>query len=122
MIQRARAINGDDVLGYAVVGFKEGHTEGQIEDLLALKGRFDVAYALLDYACGCLDEFGLNTVFYQVVVGHPYQGLSRRKGFIDTRSKPSILFDYHSYHKKSEVQFLKHTVPGQVYFNYADTV
>jgi hypothetical protein len=58
----------------------------------------------------------------QVVEGHPYHELSRRKDFIDTGSRPSILFDYLSYHKKNEVSFLKNTVPSQVYFNYADTL
>ena len=117
-----QAVDGEEVLGYAVVGFKEGHSEGQVEDLLALKDRMDVAEALLDHAYSYLDDLGINTVFYQVVEGHPYQMLSRRKGFINTRSRPSILFDYLSYHKKSEVPFLKHTAPSQVYFNYADTL
>ena len=118
-----QAMDGGVVLGYAVVGVKEGSTEGQVEDLLSLNGRLDVVDALLDYACECLDDLGLNTVFYQVVEGHPYQDLSRRKGFINSRSRPIIRFDYSKYWAdKSGIQFLNHTIPSQVYFNYAETV
>jgi hypothetical protein len=120
---KLQAMKGDEILGYAVIGFKEGHSEGQIEDLIALKDRLDVADALLDYACKYLDDLGLNTVFYQVVDAHPYQELSRRKGFIDSRSKATIRFDYSSYWKnKCGIQFLKQTAPSQVYFNYAETI
>lgn len=117
MIQAAKE---DEVLGYTVIGFKEGSAEGQIEELLALRDREDVAYALLDFGCNCLDELGVNTVYYQVVEGHPYQGLSGRRGFVDSRSKPNIQST--SVEGSEEDQFLKDAMPGQVYFNYAETV
>lgn len=56
-----QAVKDDAVLGYTVIGFKEGSAEGQIEELLAMRDRVDVAYALLDYGCNCLDELGVNT-------------------------------------------------------------
>ncbi len=117
------AIAREEVLGYVVVGFKPGSSEGQIEDLLALKDRVDIADALLDSACRYLDDLGVNTFYYQVVEGHPYQEVSRRKGFINSRSRPIITFDYTKYSEiKAEIPFLKHTVPSQVYFNYATTI
>lgn len=119
------AVNGEEVLGYVVVGFKPGSAEGQIEDLIALKERRDVTDALFGCACEFLDDLGINSVFYQVVVGHPYQGVSQRHGFIDTRSRPSISFDYIVNWKqdsKIEIPFLKHTTPSQVCFNYATTI
>ncbi len=120
---KLQAVDGEKVLGYVVVGYKEGSTEGQIEELLALTNRFDVVDALLDYGCRSLVGLGVNTVFYQVFVGHPYQDLSRRKGFIDSRSRPFIRFDYSLYWtNKSGIQFLNHTIPSQVYFNYAETI
>ena len=117
------AVDGEEVLGYVVVGYKPGSSEGQVEDLLALKVRVDVADALFDCACMYLDDLGVNTVYYQVVVGHPYQEISMRKGFIDSRSRPNIMFDYaESSNEKREAPFLKHTDPSQVYFNYATTM
>jgi hypothetical protein len=106
-----------------VVGLKEGSVEGQIEDLIALKDRLDVADALLEHACNYLDEHGANTIYYQVVEGHIYQELSGRKGFINSHSRPNISFDYIEFwNVKSQVSFLKHSNPSQVYFNYATTV
>lgn len=89
-------------------------------DLLAYKNRVD---ALLGYACVYLDRLGINSVFYQVVVDHPYQSISRRHGFLDSRSRPKISLDStESDGKKSELPFLKQTSPSQVYFNYATTI
>jgi len=119
-----QAVKGEEVLGYAVVEYVSGASEGYIVDLLALRDRLDVADALMGRACECLDGKGLNTVYYQVVVGHPYQTLSKRKGFIDSRSRPYISFDYSIYYRKRnyKIQFFKNTAPSRVYFNYADTV
>jgi hypothetical protein len=125
---KIQAVKGEEVLGYMVIGIKEdeGYTEGQIEDLLALKNRLDVVYALFDYACKYLDKLGINTVYYQVVEKHPYQEISGRKEFIDSGSKPYLQFSYtENYQKTSgetEIQFLKNTSPDRIYFNYADTV
>jgi hypothetical protein len=118
-----QAVDGDEVLGYVVVGFKPGHSESQIVDLLALKNRLDVADALFGSACEYLEGLGMNTVYYQVVVGHPYQEISKRHRFIDSQSRPYIMFGYTDYWDKTgEVPFLKQTVPSQVYFNYSETV
>lgn len=117
------AVDGEEVLGYMVVGFKPGSSEGHVEDLLALKDRADVADALFEHACNYLDELGLNTMFYQVVVGHPYQKISARYGFLDSRSRPTISIDYTVYGtEKREVPFLVDITRDQVYFNYADTL
>ena len=119
-----QAVNGEEVLGYAVVEYVPGGSEGRIVDLLALGDRLDVAGGLMGRACECLNGLGLNTVYYQVVLGHPYQDLSKRKGFIDSRSRPYISFDYTTYYRERDykIQFLKNTAPSQVHFNYADTV
>jgi hypothetical protein len=128
---KIQAVKGEEILGYMVIGLKEeeGYTEGQIEDLIALKNRLDVVDALLGYACKYFDGLGVNTVYYQVVEGHPYQIVSKLKGFIDSHSKPYIGFDYgeewsektgHPIEDKPE--FLKQTTPSQVYFNYTETI
>jgi hypothetical protein len=120
-----QAVAGDEVLGYVVVGFKPGSGEGQIVDILALKDRLDVTDALFNSALGYLDSIGVNIVYYQVVVGHPYQEISKRKGFLDSRSRPTISFDYSVNwlgYTQSKIPFLEGTKPGQVYFTYATTL
>jgi hypothetical protein len=116
------AVDGDVVLGYVVIGVKTGSSEGQILDLVALKERLDVVDSLLSFACEYFDGLGLNTVFYQVVEGHPYQEISKRHGFIDSRSRPNVLFTRCDDADAREIKFLKESSPNQVYFNYATTV
>jgi len=122
---KVQAMNGDEVLGYAVFGLKEeeGYTEGLVEDLIALKDRMDVVDALFDYGCKYFDDLGVNAVYYQVVEGHPYQRFSVKKGFLDSRSKPYISFDYSSA-EREKVGFIefKDVMPDRVYFGYAETV
>jgi hypothetical protein len=126
-----QATKGNEVLGYIVLGLKEegGYTEGQIEDLIALKSRVDVADALFAHANKYFDEHGINTIYYQVVDNHPYHGISMRKGFIESPSKPIINFGYSGEWKRrnglkpeDKPKFLESTVPSQVCFNYAETV
>jgi hypothetical protein len=120
-----QAMDGDVVLGYVVVGYKTACGEGQVVDLLALNDRVDVASALLESGCKFLGSLGVNTLFYQVVVGHPYQELSARHGFIDSNSRPNIALNYTtnwSGGEKTEIPYLKHTNPNRVYFSYATTL
>jgi len=84
-------VNGEEVLGYAVTGYRKDSSEGYIEDLPAQRDRLDVAGCLLSHACRHLDEMGVKTQYYQLVEGHPYQELSKRKGFINSRSRPHLL-------------------------------
>jgi hypothetical protein len=123
-----QAVKGGEILGYMVLKVKEedGYGEGQIEDLLALKTRSDVAQHLLGYACKFFDECGVNAVYYQMIKGHPYQVFSKREGFVDSRSSPYINFNYTEKYTKmtgiSEIDFLKNIKPNQAYFGYAETV
>ncbi len=123
-----QAVKDEEILGFMVLMVKEegGYSEGFIEDLLTLKTRSDVAFHLLEHACSFFDERGVNTVYYQIIKGHPYQILSKRYGFVDSRSSPYINFSYTDKYTKmsgeSEIKFLKNIKPNQVYFGYAETV
>jgi hypothetical protein len=121
---KVQAVKGDDLLGFMVFGLREedGYAEGQIEDLIALKDRVDVADALLGYACKYFDEKGVNAVYYQVVQGHTYQDLSERRGFINSRLEVNLAIGYSEYFKNKKEFKLEHLTPSQVYFNYAETV
>ncbi len=120
-----QAMCGEEILGYTVVEYKQGFSEGQIVDLLAVRDRLDVADALMNHVCKCLNDLDINTVYYQLVEGHPYQELSRRHGFLNSQSRPNVSFDYSvnwQGNAPSEIPFLKKTVPSQVYFNYSTTL
>jgi hypothetical protein len=122
------AMEGDRIIGYAVLGQKvdEGYVEGQIEDLLALKGRLDVVDALFSFACSYFDDLGINGVFYQVVEGHPYCRVSERWGFLNSRSRPTVELSYSEVYVKqigkTKIEFLQKTDPSRIYFNYAETI
>ena len=113
------------ILGYVVIGFRQGSTEGFIEDLIALKDRVDIVDALFSVACNYFEDKGINSLYYQVVRGHPYRKISEWHGFIDTRSRPTIMFDY-SINWRGDAQknipFLENTSPAQVDFTYATTI
>jgi hypothetical protein len=121
---KIQAKDKDGVLGYAVISQKEvdGYPEGQIVDLLALNDRPDVAEGLFSHCCSVFDGKGVNTVYYQVVEGHPYQKLSERFSFVNSHSNPYIIL-HESVKKGDDAEAIDlGTAPGQIYFNYAETI
>jgi hypothetical protein len=77
------AEQGERILGYLV--FKLTESEGYIVDLLALPGRTDVVRSLIEDALGLLREASVELVTCWMVSRHPYNGILRRYGFIDSR-------------------------------------
>ena len=71
------------LLGYLVFKITEG--EGQIADLLALPGRTDVVRSLVEDALHLFREAGVERVTCWMISRHPYNGILRRYGFIDSR-------------------------------------
>ena len=71
------------LLGYLVLKVTEG--EGYIADLLALPGRTDVVRSLIEDALRIFREAGVERVTCWVISRHPYNGILRRYGFIDSR-------------------------------------
>ena len=87
-------------------------------DILTLPDRLDVATALMRQICTTLDDKGVNAVYYEVVKGHPYQKISQRCNFINSRSGPYIrcLFPGNTYNVVNE------STPDKIHFNYGDTL
>jgi hypothetical protein len=91
------------LLGYLVFKIAEG--EGYIADLLALPGRTDVVRSLIEDARHLFREAGVERVTCWMISRHPYNGILRRYGFIDSgrdvgfRCRPVSL-------DKSELEFL----------------
>jgi hypothetical protein len=59
--------------------------DGQIADLLALPGRTDVVRSLVEDALDLFREAGVELVTCWMISRHPYNGILRRYGFIDSR-------------------------------------
>jgi hypothetical protein len=70
------------LLGYLVFKIAEG--EGYIADLLALPGRSDVVRSLVEDALRHFREAGVEQVTCWMVSRHPYNGILRRYGFLDS--------------------------------------
>jgi hypothetical protein len=113
-----KAGTGGDLLGFVVVQLdqKDGYSEGLIVDLLALPERLDVAYALMRRVCEFIDDRGVNAVYYECVDGHPYQSISTKNEFLDSRLGPYV----RCVMGDEDYQIINGSPPKMVYFNYGD--
>ena len=84
------ALQEEGILGYLVL--KVGDGNGYIADLLALPGRIDVVRSLLEDALRLLRRAGVELVTCWMVSRHPYNGVLRRYGFIDSRKDAGFAF------------------------------
>ena len=71
------------ILGYLVLKITEGN--GYIADVLALPERSDVVRSLVDDALGLFCEGHVESITCWMIARHPYNGILRRCGFIDSR-------------------------------------
>jgi len=76
------------LLGFLVFKITEG--EGCIAELLALPGRTDVVRFLIEDALWLLREAGVEQVTCWMISRHPYNGILRRYGFIDSKRDPGF--------------------------------
>lgn len=105
------------LLGYLVFKIAEG--EGWIADLLALPGRTDVARSLIEDALQLFREAGLERVTCWMISRHPYNGILRRTGFIDSKRDVGFRYRVVSLDKR-ELEFLAD--PGaRVHLTHGDT-
>ena len=91
------------LLGYLVFKITEG--EGYIADLLALPGRIDVVRSLVEDALRIFSEAGIELVTCWVISRHPYNGILRRYGFVDSRRDVGFRYQPVSL-DESELEFL----------------
>jgi hypothetical protein len=78
----------EQILGYEVLGVTyrlEEYPIGYVLELLALPDRPDAADALVKEALDYFDSKKVNIVNYQVVGGHPYEGIFKGRGFLNSR-------------------------------------
>jgi hypothetical protein len=95
-----------EILGYLV--FKIAESEGYVADLLALPGRTDVVRSLIEDALHLFHQAGVERVTCWMIARHPYNGVLRRYGFID--SGRDVGFRYRARNlDESELEFLADT-------------
>jgi GNAT superfamily N-acetyltransferase len=91
------------LLGYLVFKIAEG--EGYIADLLALPGRTDVVRSLIEDALHSFREAGVERAICWMTSRHPYHGILRRYGFVDSGREAGFRCRAVSL-DKSELEFL----------------
>ena len=97
------AEEGDRILGYLVFKISEG--TGYIADLLALPDRREVVRSLIEDALSVFRGAGVESASCWMISRHPYNGILRRYGFVDSRK--DVGFEYRTITVDGgEVEFL----------------
>jgi hypothetical protein len=110
------------ILGYIVLRINKINAEypiGYIIDLLSLPDRLDVAESLVIDAMKYFDRHDVNVVRCLVVSGHSSEGLLRRYGFIDSRSR--LRLSLLPLDVGSEWDILMKAPANRLHFMYGDT-
>lgn len=116
-----QAIEGGQIVGYIVLGingYLSDYPVGFVVDLLTLPDRLDVAERLATSACEYFDEKGINIVNYLIVKEHPYSGVFRKQGFLDSRVKFHVF--YQTKELSERMNGLKDGPPSEVMFTWGD--
>ena len=115
-----QAISSEMVLGYIVIEVRKNddYAEGYIVDLLTLPDRIDVADNLFTEGERILDKLGVNTIYYMIVEGHPYQKISLKHGLI--RYKPVQYLKINIKSSEKEYEIMKNFQNKQILLNYGD--
>lgn len=114
------AIREDEIVGFSILSISENedYVEGTIRDLLVTPNRVDIADSLIEDACRYFDDNRVDTVYYPITRGHPYQKLAMNHEFIDVSMGKNTLF----YYKSCNLQLVNGLVdkfgPTRVQLNY----
>jgi hypothetical protein len=115
-----QALQNGEIVGYITYELRtrDGYTEIYILDLLTLFDRSDVAFLLIKEVCDFAENGNINVMYYQNVVGHSYQKIFSKLGFLDSGSSPYVILRI----TEEDYEILKKAKPGQVSFTYAYTL
>jgi hypothetical protein len=92
------------ILGYLVFKVSEGG--GYIVDLLALPGRLDVVRSLVEDVLDLLRQAEVELVTCWMIARHPYNGILRRYGFVDSGRDVGFRYRVLSL-DESKIEFLR---------------
>jgi GNAT superfamily N-acetyltransferase len=105
------------LLGYLVLKIAED--EGFIADLLALPGRIDVVRSLIEDARHRFRQAEVELITCWMISRHPYNGVLRRYGFIDSGRDVGFRYRVVSL-DKSELEFLG-DARARIHLTHGDT-
>jgi hypothetical protein len=115
-----QALQGGELVGFIACELRtrDGYTEVYVLDLVTLSDRSDVAFLLIEEAWNFCENRGINVLYYQGVVGHPYLRVFSKSGFLDSGTSPYVVLDI----SEDDYEILKKAKPGQVSFTYINTL
>jgi hypothetical protein len=112
-----------EILGYIVLRIKKNQASdpddsvGYIVDLLTLPNRLDVANKLLIDGIRYFDNNHVNLIQSFMTKNHSYEGLFRNQGFLDSRIRISVTYNW--LNGESKVKGLDS--PNRMHIQYGDT-
>jgi predicted N-acetyltransferase YhbS len=113
--------DGENGSGYVVVAVNRiirDYPIGYIVDILATPGRTDIVNNLIRKALRFLDGLEINTVSCLITKNHPYEGVLKHHGFLDSRVRLYLFTLF--YESESVVAGLSGNYsPREVHFTYA---
>lgn len=115
------AMERDKIIGYSVLRINKYNKEypvGYIVELLAHPDRLDAAELLAADAVRFFDDNSVNIVIYQVVKGHPYEGVLRDRRFFDSMI-PLHMF-YSPLIDPPPLEKLRGCKPERIYVSWGD--
>ena len=116
-----QAEDNEQVIGYAVLGVAEktpGYPEGYILDLLTFPDRLDASNMLIEESLRRFNSKNVNAVHCLTVKDHPFEGVLKRNGFIDSREELNIF--WRAFGLEREMELVKNSPPRILHFSYGD--
>jgi len=115
------AENDEGILGYLVVRINkmdQVHPVGYIMEVLAPKDREEVISSLLIQAEIYFTQEKVNAIYFTVVSGHPYEGVIKKHGFIDSMRSPHLF--YRPYKKFAGLERFERATPDRLHHQFGE--
>ena len=116
-----QAVVNGEMVGYVALRinrFIEDFPQGYIVDLCTQMDRLDYAEALVGESVRFFDDVGVNVVYYDGVKSHPFFGVLKRFGFLDSRRRVNVTYSRINMSEGDEA--FKHSLPKNILFQYGD--
>jgi hypothetical protein len=109
------------ILGYMVLKINRidpEHPIGYIIEILALRDREDVVHALVNQAEKYFDEHMVNSIYFTIILDHPYERIMKSHGFIDSRRRPYLY--YRIYREIDGIDKFVNGTPDRIHYQFGE--